>query len=76
MKNGMDISGKALTAFIMRVGSMLKSTLLAINPATALVPRAKASGMPSRPMTMNTVMISRLIPRTPGRYAPGCRACR
>ena len=46
MKNGIDISGNALTAFIIRVGSMLELRSLVKMPTTAPNPSAKASGMP------------------------------
>ncbi len=42
MKNGIDISGNALTAFIIRVGSMLESRSLVKMPTTA--PNAEREG--------------------------------
>jgi hypothetical protein len=54
-----------LIAFIMRGGSMLKSTSESASPPTAAMPRANASGIPSSAATMKNAMTQPLTPVTP-----------
>ena len=61
MKNGIEISGKELTACIIRCGSMLYSMPLAATAPSATTPSAKAIGMPIAASTKNPMTMPRLI---------------
>ena len=65
MKSGIDISGKELTAFMIRDGRIEMSNPASRRPASAEVPSEKASGIPSAARPRKMPMTERLMTAAP-----------